>query len=158
MKYLIHKNQIVRGEWQIPAVFEKDGQTFFGYDQLTKDTHFDDGWRDEIELKYNPILQTLGEPYHSELLDSVTRDVIDRTDLPTIEKAKTRKIREVKSEQRNLLLETDGYIIRRAETGRAVPQEVLDARQAIRLRADVQENEIMALPSLEEVLTFTVNF
>jgi hypothetical protein len=38
----------------------------------------------------------------------------------------------VKEERAKLLAETDWYVVRQSETGDAIPQEILDYRQALR--------------------------
>jgi hypothetical protein len=53
---------------------------------------------------------------------------------------------------------TDGYIIRRAETGKSVPQEILNSRQAIRVWSDAQEKLVISMISLEDVLKFEISY
>ncbi len=52
------------------------------------------------------------------------------------------------------LAETDWYLIRQAETGTATPQDVLDARAAIRAAADAHEAAIAALDTLEALFVY----
>ena len=120
--------------------------------------HYPDGWRDEVIPQYDPVLDELGEPFYSQQFDVVIYSISPRTDLLTIENARDEKVQEIKNRTRDLLFVTDGYIIRRAETGKSVPQEILNSRQAIRVWSDAQEKLVTALVSLEDVLKFEVNY
>ena len=51
------------------------------------------------------------------------------------------------------LATTDWYLIRQAETGTATPQEVLDARTAIRAAADAHEAAIAALDTIDALFS-----
>ena len=53
-----------------------------------------------------------------------------------------------------LLTPTDWYITRQAETGAAVPQEVLDRRAEIRSYSNTKEQAILATTSTEELATY----
>ena len=143
----------------IPSHFTREnGEGFWGGYETMTDIHYEDGWRDEIIPVYNHILEKLGVPYYDANADVVTYEVIERTDLPLPEQAKADKIKEVRRKTRNLLFETDGYIVRRAETGKSVPQTILNDRQAIRAWSDALEKAVMALPGLEDVIRFEVIF
>lgn len=157
MKHLIKNNEIIQSG--IPSTFEREnGQAFWGgYENMT-DIHYEDGWRDEFIPEYNLILEQLGQPYYDPATDLVTYEVLERTDLPPLDKAKADKIKEIKRMTRDLLSDTDGYIVRRAETGKSVPQNILNERQAIRLWSDAQEKAVTALGTLEEVLVYDIKY
>lgn len=57
-----------------------------------------------------------------------------------------------KQKARNLLGETDWYLVRNYETGEAVPVDVTTYRAAIRAREDVLTNLIVAATTLEEFM------
>ena len=120
--------------------------------------HYPDGWRDEVIPQYDPVLDELGEPFYSQQFDVVIYSISPRTDLLTIENARDEKVQEIKNRTRDLLFVTDGYIIRRAETGKSVPQEILNSRQAIRVWSDTQEKLVTSMINLEDVLKFEVNY
>ena len=74
----------------------------------------------------------------------------------TLEELKAEKIQEVKRQAYNLLKETDWYIIRQQETGKEIPQDVLDKRQSIRNQAEVIEQEISKLETKEELRNYQI--
>ena len=52
------------------------------------------------------------------------------------------------------LAKTDWYIIRKADNGTEVPQEIADAREDLRELSDTTETEINALSAKGAVITF----
>jgi len=64
---------------------------------------------------------------------------------------KTRWIKEQKVIAGSLLLPTDWYIVRKTETGIAIPEDVLAYRQAVRTASNAREAEILATTSVEEL-------
>lgn len=157
MKHLIKNNQIVMSG--LPEVFTREnGESFWGGYENRTDLHYEDGWRDEVIPAYDPLLEGLGELFYSVRSDVVTYEIYPRTDIPSIDQLKNEKIKEIKLCARNILVETDFYIIRRAETGKSVPQEILNARQAVRVWSDNQEKAVTAMLSQEDVLTFGTKY
>ena len=157
MKHLIKNNQIVQSG--LPSNFTREnGESFWGGYQNMTELHYQDGWRDEVIPQYDPVLDQLGEPFYSEQFDVVIYSISPRTDLLTLDTARADKIQEIKIRTRDLLFMTDGYIIRRAETGKSVPQEILNSRQAIRVWSDAQEKQIAAFQSMEDVLKYEVSY
>ena len=157
MKHLIKNNQIIQSG--IPSVFTREnGEGFYGGYEDRTDLHYEDGWRDEIIPDHNEVLERLGEPYYDETIDAVTYEVIERTDLPPLDLAKSNKVNELRQYTNRLLAATDYYIVRRAETGKSVPQTILNSRQAIRAWSDAQEKAVLGLATLEEVLIYEVKY
>lgn len=157
MKYLVKNNVIVQAG--IPSNFTRpNGELFCGGYETMTDYHYEDGWRNEIIPNYNPVLEQLGLPYYDAGNDLVTYEVLERTDLPPLDQARADKIKEIKRMTRDLLSETDGYIVRRAETGKSVPQTILNERQAIRLWSDTQEKAVADLSTLEDIILFVINY
>lgn len=157
MKHLIKDGKIVQSG--MPDSFTREnGETFWGGYKQRTDIHYQDGWRDEVPPTFNALTQVLGERYYDEQNDVVKYHIYDNPEQPTIEQLKADKIREANLAQRDILRETDGYIIRRAETGKSVPQTILNERQAIRVRTTAIEAEIAALTTLQEVLEYQIHF
>jgi hypothetical protein len=75
----------------------------------------------------------------------------------TLDGAQSDRIAEVKREARKILSETDWYIVRQQETGASVPQDVLDHRSAVRQRSNAAESDIMALDSVDAVMTYQID-
>lgn len=158
MKHLIQNNEIIRSEGLIPETFEYDKNTYFGYNLLSAEELYAHGWRDEAVPGYDPVLEYLGKAYFDPILDAVTYPVKQRNDLPTLEDAKIRKVKEIKRAAKELLNDTDYYAIRKAETGKAIPTDVIAERQAIRAKSDELEISVGALISVRDVLIFEVSF
>ena len=59
-----------------------------------------------------------------------------------VEGLKTIKIRDVKKEAAGILVETDWYIIRKADADTAVPSAITNHRAAVRTKAAAQETQI----------------
>ena len=74
----------------------------------------------------------------------------------TLEELKAEKIQQVKRQAYNLLKETDWYIVRQQETGKEIPQDVLDERQSIRNQSEVIEQEISELETKEELRNYQI--
>lgn len=69
----------------------------------------------------------------------------------TIEKQKELLISAKKLEANKLLQPTDWYVTRKAETGVAIPQDVVDARAAIKADVNSFETSINAATTMEGV-------
>lgn len=157
MKHLIKNNEIMQSG--IPSTFTREnGEGFWGGYETRTDIHYLDGWRDELIPPYDPIIQRLGKAFYDTTLDMVTWPVKARNDLPMFEEAKIKRIKEVKRTAKDLLSETDFYAIRKAETGKAIPPEVIAERQSIRAKSDALELAINALLTVKDILTFEIVF
>ena len=74
----------------------------------------------------------------------------------TLEELKEQKIEQVKRKAYNLLSETDWYIVRQQETGKEIPQDVLNERESIRNQSEVIEQEISELETKEELRNYQI--
>ena len=74
----------------------------------------------------------------------------------TLEELKEQKIEQVKRKAYNLLSETDWYIVRQLETGKEIPQDVLNERERIRNKSEVIEQEISELETKEELRNYQI--
>jgi hypothetical protein len=61
-----------------------------------------------------------------------------------------------KEQAGSLLAKSDWYITRQAETGKAVPQDIADYREAVRAASDTIETAITACTTLEEFMALYV--
>ncbi len=157
MKYLIKNNEIVQ-EGLTSNFTRENGESFWGGYETMTELHFEDGWRGEVVPEYNSGSQYLGERFYDPELDAVTYPIVARADIPVVETVRTAKIKEIKMYTRDLLFDTDFYIVRRAETSKSVPQEVLTARQAIRVWSDAQEKLVNAMTTADTISYFNVHY
>jgi len=148
MKARIDNGQIVIVS-ELPNKFRN---TIGGYNKLSESVHRADGWFDVIVPSYNPVLQRLGEIYFSG--DAFTYPVIDQ--VFNIETEKQRKINQAKVQANDLLRKTDWYVIRQAERGISIPEEIITQRTAIVTRCEEIETEINGLTGIENVLTYQI--
>lgn len=86
-----------------------------------------------------------------------TYDIIENPIKETLSELKANKIVELKTKISIKLSETDWYIIREADSGVLTPQDVKDARAALRTQSDIIEAEINALSTKKAVVLFDIN-
>lgn len=103
----------------------------------------------------DPRIEELSPIYFSS--NTFTYDVIETPIKETLSELKANKVAELKLMIGGKLSQTDWYIIREADTGVATPQDVKDARAALRTQSDTIEAEINALSTKKAVVLFDIN-
>ena len=73
-----------------------------------------------------------------------------------VEVLKTDAVKTCKQQAAGLLQDSDWYIVRNSETGDAIPQDVLDYRQAVRAASNVIETSIEACTTHDEFMALYV--
>ena len=111
------------------------------------------GFYPVVSPSYNSATQYLGDLEWDG--DKFTYPVIDRTWSQTVAELKESKIANLKSLYNRKLSETDWYIIRSQE-GTSAPQDVLDARAALRSDCTTKEGEINALTTKKAVVSYSL--
>ena len=66
-------------------------------------------------------------------------------------------IKSLKSQANSELAKTDWYIVRKADTGAEIPQDIIDARAALRTKVDTKEEEIKKLTSKAKVVEYDLS-
>jgi hypothetical protein len=97
--------------------------------------------------------EQLGEIYFDSDAEVFTYPVESKTFSETVSELKQQKIEELKSIYNSKLSDTDWYIIR-AQEGTAVPQEILDAREALRTECATHETNINAKTTKASVIDY----
>lgn len=102
--------------------------------------------REEVDADGNPMyVQVLGEvDGQPAMVDSAERLVTKGL--------KSQWIAQIKSQANSQLAATDWYVIRKAERGVAIPQEVQDARTQIVTDCNQKEAAIAACTTVEELM------
>ena len=118
----------------------KDGQAYGFYDVVTP--------------TYDPATQLLGDIQWDADSNTFTYPVLDKDFPQTLEEMKASKIENLKSICNRKLAETDWYVTRLNEKETAIPQDVSDARDALRTDCDTKESEINALTTKAEVAQY----
>lgn len=73
-----------------------------------------------------------------------------------VEVLKADAVKTCKQQAAGLLQDSDWYIVRNSETGDAIPQDVLDYRQAVRAASNVIETSINACTTHDEFMALYV--
>jgi len=106
-------------------------------------------WSAEEKQERGLVWQDDPAPYDNKFYWSagVPRDV---------EVLKTDAVKTCKQQAAGLLQDSDWYIVRNSETGDAIPQDVLDYRQAVRAASNVIETSIEACTTHDEFMALYV--
>jgi len=131
------------------------GNVIAGFDLLSTSDWEAAGFYDVVTPSYNSATQYLGDLEWDADSSTFTYPVIDRTWSQTVAELKESKIANLKDLYNRKLQETDWYIIR-AQEGVAAPQEILDARAALRSDCATKEGEINALTTKKAVVSYSL--
>tara|TARA_E500000081_G_scaffold75424_1_gene76987 strand:+ start:418 stop:882 length:465 start_codon:yes stop_codon:yes gene_type:complete len=132
------------------------GNVICGYDTLSSSIWEEAGFYDVVTPSYNSNTQYLGDLEFDSDNSVFTYPIIDRTWSQTVAELKTSKIENLKSIYNRKLSETDWYIIR-AQEGIAAPQDIIDARAALRTECATKEDEINALSTKKAIVSYSLN-
>ena len=131
------------------------GNVIAGFDLLSSSDWEAAGFYDVVTPSYDSAIQYLGDLEWDADSSTFTYPVIDRTWSQTVAQLKEDKIANLKSIYNRKLSETDWYIIRSQE-GTSAPQDVLDARAALRTECATKEGEINALTTKKAVVSYSL--
>ena len=131
------------------------GSVICGFDLLSSSDWEAAGFYDVVTPSYDSATQYLGDLEWDADSSTFTYPVIDKTWSQTVAELKASKIANLKSIYNRKLSETDWYIIRSQE-GTSAPQEVLDARAALRTECATKEDEINALTTKKAVVSYSL--
>ena len=131
------------------------GNVIAGFDLLSSSEWEAAGFYDVVTPSYDSAIQYLGDLEWDADSSTFTYPVIDRTWSQTVAQLKEDKIANLKSIYNRKLSETDWYIIRSQE-GTSAPQDVLDARAALRTECATKEGEINALTTKKAVVSYSL--
>ena len=131
------------------------GNVIAGFNLLSSTEWEAAGFYDVVTPSYDSATQYLGDLEWDGDASVFTYPVIDRTWSQTVAELKTSKIENLKSIYGRKLSETDWYIIR-AQEGIAAPQEIIDARAALRTDCATKEDEINALTTKKAVVSYSL--
>ena len=97
--------------------------------------------------------EQLGDIYFDADAEVFTYPVLSRAYTQTVAELKEQKIANLKSLYNSQLSKTDWYIVRSQE-GIAAPQEIIDARAALRTECEAHETSINALTTKASVIDY----
>ena len=107
-----------------------------------------------ISDDYDERVHDLGEIYWVTEETVFKKDLVDKTWTETLDELKTRRINHFKSMVNSELQKTDWYIIRKSDSGDAVPDSVVTDRAALRTQSTTVETAINALTTKKEVILY----
>ena len=107
-----------------------------------------------IDENYDERIHNLGEIYWDTENTVFRKDAEDKTWSETIEQLKTRRIEHFKSIVNSELQKTDWYVIRKADSNDAIPEDIQTARADLRAQSATVEDEINALTTKKEVVLY----
>ena len=131
------------------------GRVIAGFNLLSTSAWEAAGFYDVVSPSYDSATQYLGDLEWDGDASVFTYPVIDRTWSQTVAELKESKIKNLKSIYGRKLSETDWYIIR-AQEGIAAPQEIIDARAALRTDCATKEDEINAFTTKKAVVSYSL--
>ena len=146
----------INGQIKEYSVLPKSWDNVIGGFNLLSDSELQNyGFYDiEIPTDYNSSIHNLGDIYWDESNNVFKKDISNKTWSQTLEELKENKINSFKLEVKNLLNDTDWYIIRNAETGASIPSSVSTERLNLRTQTDTVTSEINALTTKQEVIVY----
>ena len=148
----IQINGAIKRYTSIPKAW---GNVIGGFDLLSSTEWEDAGFYDVVSPSYDSATQHLGDLEWDADSSVFTYPVIDKTWSQTVAELKESKIANLKSLYGRKLSETDWYIIR-AQEGIAAPQDIIDARAALRTECATKEDEINALSTKKAVVSYSL--
>jgi hypothetical protein len=123
------------------------------------------GWSDQdmkdnglfdviIDEDYDSRIHDLGEIYWDSAATVFRKDKSNKSFDKSLSELKEQSISNFKARIGSELSKTDWYIIREADNGTEVPQEIADAREDLRELSNTVETEINSLSAKGAVITF----
>ena len=123
------------------------------------------GWSDQdmkdnglfdviIDEDYDSRIHDLGEIYWDTGSTIFRKDKSNKSFDKSLSELKEQAITNFKHRIGGKLAKTDWYIIRKADNGTEVPQEIVEAREDLRVTSDTVESEINAITTKAGVITY----
>jgi len=151
----INKNGKITIYQGVPQSFTSSQGAHLNAPNMTEQALKDAGLFDLIiDENYDDRVHNLGEVYWDTVNTVFRKDAEDKTWTETLEELKTKRINHFKSMVNSKLQKTDWYVIRKSDSGDAVPDSVTTDRVALRAQSTTVETEINALSTKKEVILY----
>jgi hypothetical protein len=131
------------------------GNVIGGFNLLSSSDWEAAGFYDVVTPDYDSAIQYLGDLEWDADSSTFTYPVINKTWSETVAELKESKIADLKNIYNRKLSQTDWYIIR-AQEGIAAPQDIIDARAALRTECETKEAEINALTTKAAIASYSL--
>jgi hypothetical protein len=130
------------------------GNIIGGFDLLSDDKLEEFGFFNVVTPEYNSLVDELGDIYFDADNNFFTYEVNSKTWSESLSEIKENKISFIKSTYGDKLSNTDWYVIRSIEKGIAIPQEIIDERDALRAECDAHEANINSKTTKRAVVSY----
>lgn len=139
----------------IPSSFRSSTGLHLNVKEWSNQDMKDNGLFDVIiDDNYDERIHDLGEIYWDTGATVFRKDKSNKTFDKSVSELKEQAISNFKSRIGSELAKTDWYIIREMDNGADVPEDIVDARVALRELSDTVESEINALTTKAKVITY----
>ena len=132
------------------------GNIIGGFDLLSDTELQSYGFYNVVTPEYNSKIQELGSISFDSENNVFTYPVSNKTWSETLAQLKEKQIEEAKIFARTFLYNTDWYVVRKAEKGTAIPDDIEDQRDNIRIACNNHETAINALNTKAEVISYNI--
>lgn len=132
------------------------GNIIGGFDLLSDAELQSYGFYDVVTPEYNSKIQELGPISFDSENNVFTYPVNDKTWSETLAQLKEKQIEEAKIFAKTLLYNTDWYVVRKAEKGTAIPDDIETQRDNIRTACNNHESAINALTTKSAVMDYNI--
>tara|TARA_R110000765_G_scaffold196430_1_gene302160 strand:+ start:14 stop:481 length:468 start_codon:yes stop_codon:yes gene_type:complete len=131
------------------------GSVICGFDSLSDEQLKTHGFYDVVIPTYNSLSEVLSDITWDESNKVFTYTVNDKDfSESTINQLKEMQIKDVKARGYLKLLETDWYIIRKAEENVSIPDSIITERNNLRTAMNTKESEINALTAKKAIIEY----
>lgn len=164
MKARIEKGKIIKYP-KLPDSFQFGGKAYENFSKVGEDVLESCGFYDIITPSYDSKKQYITSLHiKNDYEDAAGKtktvfiyDVKEKTFTKTLAELKTDKIEELKKAAFNKFVNTDWYVIRKAETGQAIPDAIETQRDNLRVTVAAKESEINAISKKIDVFNYEIN-
>ena len=132
------------------------GNIIGGFDLLSDTELQNYGFYNVVTPEYNSKIQELGPISFDSENNVFTYAVNNKTWSETLAQLKEKQIEEAKIFAKTLLYNTDWYVVRKAEKGTAIPDDIETQRDSIRTTCDNHETAINNLTTKAAVMNYNI--
>lgn len=153
----INRNGTIQVYNSTPSQFTGQRKSYItGFNLLSESQQRAEGLFDVVVPDYNSNTQQLGSIYWDSENTTFSYPVEDKEWTETLTEIKEKKISNLNSNLNIALSATDWVYIRQLDRGTAIPQEIQEERNALRVSAMAKETEINNLDSKSEVADYDI--
>lgn len=153
-----NENGAIKLYGNLPSKYKSENLNIAGgFHKLSTAIHEQEGFFDLIKPELDSYIQELGEVYFDTENSLFTYPVIAII-LPSLEDAKTSKIRELKNAVKDLYTAIQGYITEKQIHDETISVAVKDKIKSIRTKYLLIKSQINALTTVVEVIKFELPY